>query len=30
MQRLMSGMREAIEAGRYGDYARAVLAGEAP
>ena len=30
MQRLMSGMREAIEAGRYRDYARAVLAGEAP
>jgi queuine tRNA-ribosyltransferase len=30
MQRLMSGMREAIEAGRYADYARAVLAGEAP
>ncbi len=30
MQRLMSGMREAIEAGRYDEHARAVLAGELP
>jgi queuine tRNA-ribosyltransferase len=30
MQRLMSGMREAIQAGRYGEHARAVLAGEVP